>query len=113
MELFGERVTSALRDALGEAYGNGTGLRSTYAKILGLFTEEPKMETVKLQVGHFAPDPKTQSTSADVRGRTSTMYANNPSGSAGCRLGCACSQHKPLRAPYVPTIDDWDLLPDA
>lgn len=32
---------------------------------------------------------------------------------AGCRLGCACSQHKPPREPYVPSVTDWDLLPDA
>jgi hypothetical protein len=33
---------------------------------------------------------------------------------AGCRLGCICKAHNPPKpAPYVPSIDDFDLLPDA
>lgn len=33
---------------------------------------------------------------------------------AGCRLGCGCKQHNPVKpAPFIPTIDDFDLLPDA
>jgi hypothetical protein len=33
---------------------------------------------------------------------------------AGCRLGCACKMHRPVKPePYVPSVSDWDLLPDA
>lgn len=31
----------------------------------------------------------------------------------GCRLGCACAQHEPPREPYIPNVDEWDLLPDV
>lgn len=33
---------------------------------------------------------------------------------AGCRLGCGCKQHSPAKpAPWVPSVDEWDLLPNA
>lgn len=31
-----------------------------------------------------------------------------------CRLGEACTQHKPKKTkPFIPSVDEWDLLPDA
>lgn len=63
----------------------------------------------------FAPDPKTQSTSGDVRGRATKVDTSTGAviQTSGCRLGCACSVHKPLREPWVPSVDDYDLLPNA
>lgn len=58
----------------------------------------------------FANDPKTQSTSSDVRGRISRVDGMER---LECRLGCGCDRHKPPREPWVPSVDDFDLLPDA
>ena len=31
-----------------------------------------------------------------------------------CRLGLTCPKHYPKKVePYIPTVSDWDLLPDA
>lgn len=82
----------------------------------------------------FAPDPKAHRTAGDVRASVSkvpwpppakpTTWIKNPAPSdllgrqarasveGGCRLGCACPEHKPPREPWVPSVTDWDLLPD-
>ena len=37
-----------------------------------------------------------------------------PDSVAGCRLGCECKLHGPPKpAPWYPSVDDFDLLPDA
>jgi hypothetical protein len=51
-------------------------------------------------------------TAGDVTGAESRR--KTPDAVAGCRLGCRCKVHRPAKpAPYIPTVDEWDLLPDV
>lgn len=48
---------------------------------------------------------------SDLEGQVARSHRRDAT--AGCRLGCACLQHRPPREPWVPAVDDFDLLPDA
>lgn len=63
---------------------------------------------VHMPAGGHVRDDSTMSTPADVMGQDRTLPTD-----ADCRLGCKCPAHKPLRQPWVPSIDEYDLLPDA
>jgi hypothetical protein len=57
------------------------------------------------------PSDKGQ-TPSDEYGAIASAFV--PDAVAGCRLCCACKVHRPAKPePYVPAIDDFDLLPDA
>jgi hypothetical protein len=63
---------------------------------------------------YLPPDtaPTTPVTYSDYVGRGER--ASIPDAVAGCRLGCRCSVHRPAKpAPYIPTVDEYDLLPDV
>ena len=53
----------------------------------------------------------TSATAADVRGIMARDAT--PDAVAGCRLGCACPEHKPPREPWVPSVDDLHWVKDA
>lgn len=49
-----------------------------------------------------------------TRGDAAGVLARADADISGCRLGCRCGAHGPARpAPWVPSVDDFDLLPDA
>jgi len=73
---------------------------------------DPLPEQARRGIVATLPPPKAAMTKGDRVGSCSRDH--RPDSEAGCRLGCACTIHKAARpAPYVPSIDDWDLLPDA
>lgn len=62
--------------------------------------------------GGTAPPPLDHRTRSDRHG----LYDRDdvPDSVAGCRLGCACPVHGPVKpAPWMPGMDEFDLLPDA
>jgi hypothetical protein len=48
---------------------------------------------------------------SDIKGKGARATLTDAE--SGCRLGCTCPQHRPPREPWVPSVDDFDLLPDA
>jgi hypothetical protein len=73
---------------------------------------EPPMAPTEFEACVFPPYPLAPTEAAsDFIGRG--MRDAIPDAVAGCRLGCACAQHTAPKQPYVPSVTDWDLLPDA
>ena len=78
-----------------------------------MLNEPTSAGTFKISFGTgSASTPAAPVTASDSRG--SAARASTHDAIAGCRLGCGCKQHSPAKpAPWVPSVDDFDLLPDA
>jgi len=75
----------------------------------GLAMQAASMFGVDRSVRRFGFETMT---AGDVTGAESRR--KTPDAVAGCRLGCSCKVHRPAKpAPYIPTVDEYDLLPDV